>query len=170
MGQCGVRVIGGENLMSHVVTMIRSDAAAEGGGHFACGLDTWQLLLELGNTFGWKSAGTSYVPSALAVMPDNPTRHDYLSGDRLDSKLVDATDAYSWANALSEARASAHLAALLSERLPVATPLVTTSDTLLDIDADAFLTVMDEFIGYASGGSFKFWEGEAADTDVTLAT
>jgi len=142
--------------MSHDILMSRPGAEA-GRDEFFCATADWNLLIELGNTFGWKSLGTSYMPGTLTLMPEHPTRHDYLSGDRLDSKLVDAADAHSWASALLEARSSPHLTALLSDRFPSSTPLTDAANDIPDAQT-AFLAAMENFISYALCGSFEFWE------------
>lgn len=141
---------------NHLVKMVRNSIEPGGRDHFSCSSYAWELLLEIGETFGWKSLGTSYVPGDFAIVPNNLARHGYRPGDPQDSKLVDATDAIQWAKALSEARASPHLAAMIGDRpLIVALHATATAEELRSMNA-AFTTTMDEFIAYAFGGEFEF--------------
>ncbi len=143
--------------MDYLVNMVRDSVEAGGRDHFSCSSSAWDLLLELGHTFGWKPLGTSYAPSDTAMAPDNPTRHDYRPSDRQDSKLVVAADALAWAAALNEARSSPHLAIMLEERRLVATSSNTSSADALRSVNTPFVSTMDEFIAYAFGGAFEFF-------------
>ena len=140
----------------HTVNMVRFSVEPGGRDQFSCSLSAWELLLELGNTFGWKSLGTTYVPSDLAVEFDNPTRHDYLPSDQQDSKSIDALDALNWATALSEARNSPHLTAMIGNRPLIVTLRETAAAETLSSVSAPFITTMNEFIAYAFGGKFAF--------------
>lgn len=143
--------------MSHTVNMVRNSAEPGGRDHFSCTSDTWNLLLDLGKAFGWKPLGTSYVPSDIAIVPDNLARHDYQPGDAQDSKLVDAADTLEWAKALSEARDSPHMTAMIGDRPPPVTlPETATVEAARSANAP-FSIIMDEFITYAFGGEFVFF-------------
>lgn len=141
--------------MDYIVNMVRDSTDAGGRDHFSCSSSAWELLLELGNAFGWKPLDTSYVPGNLAAVPEVPTRHDYSPGDRQDSKLIDALDALNWASALSEARSSPHLAAMIGDRPSVAALRETATEEQRSVSAP-FITTMNEFITYAFGGKFAF--------------
>jgi hypothetical protein len=130
----------------HLVHAVRNGDEAGARDHFSCSMDAWNLLLELANSFGWKPMGTSYAPGSFSAAPDNPTRHDYQPGDQRDSKLVLEADAIGWGAALSEARSSPHVNAMLSHR-PGGSTLLT--NMLLH-------TTLDEFITYAFSGAFAF--------------
>lgn len=142
--------------------MTRADCipvSAEAGGrdHFSCSSGAWELLLKLGNAFGWKSSGTRYVPDDPAATPEQPPPHDYQPGDQPDSKWIAAADALEWAKALSEARSSPHLTTMIGER-PRAAVLrgTATTEQLRSVNAP-FRITMDEFIVYAFGGEFAFF-------------
>lgn len=141
---------------NHIVKMVRNSAEPGGRDHFSCSGYAWALLLEIGVTFGWKSLGSSYVPGDIAMVPDSLARHGYQPGDQQDSKLVDGADAIEWAKALSEARASPHLAAMIGDQpLVAAMHEMDTTEEWLSINAP-FVTTMDEFIAFAYGGEFTF--------------
>ncbi len=142
--------------LNNTVNMVRNSVEAGGRDRFSCSAGAWGLLLDLGKAFGWKSHGTSYVPSDLALVPDRLARHDYQPGDAQDSKLVDAADALEWAKALSAARDSPHLTAMIGDRTPVAVPHHTATSEELRSANVPFIIIMDEFIAYAFDGEFVF--------------
>ena len=139
-----------------MVRMTRIDAQAGGLQHFACSSAAWELLLELGQSFGWKPAGTTYMPARVKEVPDAAVRHDYRPGDTRDRKCINGEDALVWARALSEARHSPHLDTLLGSR-PAPTVLAESASVDQVRSANApFTVVMDEFIEYAFAGPFSF--------------
>lgn len=141
--------------MGFMVDMVRDSAESGGRDRFSCTPEVWDLLLEVGKAFGWKPQGTSYVPSA-AVSSEMTIRHGYRPGDRQDFKRFDAEDAAALARALSEAKRSPHLAAMLGERPgPAALGSEASVEELSSANAP-FAVVMDEFIEYAFGGEFSF--------------
>jgi len=125
------------------VSMARASTEPGGRDRFACSLSSWNLLLQVAESFGWKQRGTSYSSSRPAFI-ESPVRHDYQPGDSRDQKRVEMSDALSWAIALNEARHSPHLAAMIA---------ASTIDEAVDAP---FSVVMDEFIAYAFGGAFSF--------------
>lgn len=142
---------------SHFVGMVRNSAEPGGRDRFSCSTDNWELLLDTGKAFGWKAQGTLYVPTDIAIVPDSPARHDYQPGDAQDSKSVATADAFEWARALSEARNSPHLAAMLGDRPAIAVlHQAATTEEVRSAHAP-FITIMDEFIAYAFGGGFEFF-------------
>ncbi len=137
--------------------MVRNSSEPGGRDLFSCSPDAWALLLEIGLAFGWKAQGASYVPGEFAIATDSPARHGYQPGDVQDSKLINAVDALEWATALSTARDSPHLSAMIGDRSPVAGSHETAMAKELRSAETPFDTIMDEFITYAFGGSFVFF-------------
>jgi hypothetical protein len=149
--------------MNRIVEMTRDSAEAGGRDLFSLDADTWQLLLEIGTTFGWKPAGTIYMRKAsLKQTAQESTNessesgllalHDYQPGNYQDYKYVNADDASAWATALSVARGSHQLGSMLDARVANGSM---TLDPELAADAP-FTVALDEFIQYAFGGAFAF--------------
>lgn len=84
-----------------------------GDDQFICSLADWNFIRDLGRTFGWHAAGTTYLPQQGERARINPIKHDYQPGDSRDSKRVEADDAAQWAAALDGARRSPFLAGML---------------------------------------------------------
>jgi hypothetical protein len=142
--------------MLFMIDMLRNSAERGGRDRFACSSVAWDLLLELGQAFGWKPLGTIYLPTAVSSRAASGVRHDYQPGDPKDSKQVEVEDAIAWAQALSEARRSPHLAAMLGDRPgPAALNVGASAEQLSSVNAP-FNTTLDEFIEYAFGGAFVF--------------
>jgi hypothetical protein len=141
--------------MQYIVSMVRDNAEPGGRDRFSCSSSAWELLIEVGQTFGWKSQGTTYrAPND--ENPEQDARHDYHPGSRRDFKFITRADATGWANALSEARKSSHLEAMIGQRPgPITLPPETSGEALSSANAP-FAVVMDEFIQYAFGGAFRF--------------
>jgi hypothetical protein len=142
--------------MSFMIEMVRDSAEAGGRDRFSVSDEAWDLLQEIGKTFGWKPAGATYARHAAAKPLDAVVLHDYRPGDRLDAKIVADEDARAWAAALTTARHSPHLLALIGAR-----PGVVVLDEAASKDetrsANApFAVSMNEFIEYAFGGAFSF--------------
>ena len=138
--------------------MTRNTAPRGGLQRFSCTPAAWDLLLELGHSFGWQPAGTTYVPASIKDAPETLLRHDYEPGDTRDRKCINGDDALTWARALSEARRSPHLDTMLGGR-PALTVLVDSASSHEVRSANApFTVVMDEFIEYAFAGPFSFAE------------
>ncbi len=131
--------------MSSDVQMFRMAAEPQGRDRFSCPLPVWELLREIGETFGWQPMGTTYIaPPKRSV--DTSVRHNYQPGDPLDQKCVEAEDALAWARALEVAKRSPHFVAMKSR--------FTTNgiDTIGELPPG----VLDEFIEFAYGGTFTF--------------
>lgn len=134
--------------MSTVVQMFRESAAPKGRNRFSCPLPVWELLSELGQSFGWHPKGTTYVLPAKSKM-EAPARRNYEPGTVQDHKQVEAEDAIAWAQALEVAKASPHAAAMLEARSAALAGAGKASSELLP-------GVIDEFIEFAYGGAFEF--------------
>lgn len=146
--------------MSFTVYMVRDSAERGGRDRFSCSFGTWELLVEIAKTFGWKPRGTTYLPVRASDSPDTAARHGYQPGDQQDYKRIEAEDAIAWARALSEARRSPHLTAMLAARPGPAVLPDRASDTGAEGAGAPFTVVMDEFIEYAFGGAFSFARAE----------
>lgn len=135
--------------MSDVVQMYRDAAEAGGRDRFSCSLQIWELLQEIGQTFGWRPAGAIYVaPAQLKV--EAPARRDYRPGGALDQKRIEQDDAAAWAQALGLAKDSPHLAAMIKARADAPTALEgQVTEALLP-------GVIEEFVEFAYGGAFTF--------------
>lgn len=134
--------------MSAIVEMFREAAAPKGRNRFACPMPIWELLWELGSSFGWHPQGTTYVmPLKSAV--DTPARRNYEPGGSQDHKHVEDADARAWARALEVAKGSPHVAAMIEAR---SVALVGSGK----LGSDLLPGVLDEFIEFAYGGAFEF--------------
>lgn len=122
-------------------------ARANDDDQFTCTLPDWNFIRDLGKTFGWHPAGTTYLPQQGARARHNPTKHDYQPGDSRDSKRVEADDSARWAAALEAA-----------QRSPFISGMLRTHVRLLDQNhADAEHTLRSElqtFIQFARRGAF----------------
>jgi hypothetical protein len=145
--------------MTHIVNMVRDSMTTNGRDYWSCGVDAWELLLDLGKTFGWKPQGTRYAPADTVTVPDRLALHGYRPGDHQDNKRIAADDALAWAHALIEARSSPHLLSMIGERDQAALSGDATPAQLLVINAP-FAAVMDDFIDYAARGEFCFASAE----------
>ena len=128
------------------VQLFRDAAESQGRDRFSCPGVVWEVLLELGETFGWRPLGATYlVPAKLKVT--SPARQNYQAGGALDYKRVDAEDAMAWAGALEGAKNSPALIGMLTARSAAIGNGVT---------AESLRSLIDEFIQYAYGGAFTF--------------
>ena len=128
------------------VELFRDAAESQGRDRFSCRVELWDLLLDLGETFGWHPAGTTYlVPPTLKVA--TPARQNYQAGSVLDYKRVETSDAIAWAGALEGARRSPHFLSI------VATRFAAVADGASEASV---LSLIDEFIQYVYGGAFTF--------------
>jgi hypothetical protein len=145
--------------MQFIVSMVRNNIEPGGRDRFSCSSSAWELLIEVAQTFGWKAQGTTYrLPTE--ENPEQDARHDYRPGSRRDFKFVTRSDATAWAHALSEARKSSHLDAMIGTRPGVVTlPPETSAEALGSANAP-FAVVMNEFIQYAFGGAFCFAQAD----------
>jgi len=134
--------------MSTIVDMFRKAAAPGGRSRFSCPMAAWELLWELGQAFGWRPKGTTYVLPAKSQL-DAPARRNYDPGAVEDHKQVEAEDAMAWARALEVAKASPHAAAMIEARCAALVSAGKVAGGLLP-------GVIDEFIEIAYGGAFEF--------------
>jgi len=135
--------------MSAIVEMHRDAAERGGRDRFSCPTATWELLQEVGQTFGWHPAGASYV-AATSRKSASPVRRDYRPGGTLDEKRIEQDDATAWAGALELAMDSPHLAAMIEARAAAITAAGGP------ITAAPLPGVIAEFIEFAYGGAFSF--------------
>lgn len=137
------------------IRLYRDAAEPHGRDLFSCSLAQWNFLLELGRTFGWAPAGTTYElrPDSKIV---SAARRDYEPGPASDRKLVDAEDARKLAHALEDAIASPHLPAIIEAHAAAMSTSENTQAAVLDSAA--------EFIEYAYGGAFMFYRDDALPT------
>jgi hypothetical protein len=134
--------------MSGTVEMFRPAAEREGRDRFSCSVAVWELLAEIGQTFGWQPKGTTYLVSPKQKV-ETPALRNYQPGNALDHKRVEAEDAIAWASALEVAKRSPHLAAMMNAR----SEAIGASDGAA---IDRLAPLLDEFIEFAYGGAFAF--------------
>ena len=135
--------------MSDIVEMYRDAVEPGGRDRFACSVATWELLQEIGQTFGWHPTLATYVAPA-GVNVDAPARRNYRPGGALDQKRIEKDDAIAWASALELAKDSPHLASMIAARAAA----IAAADGHA---AEALLPgVVEEFIEFAYGGAFTF--------------
>jgi hypothetical protein len=145
-----------------MIEMTRDSAESGGRDRYSLSSDAWAQLLVLGTTFGWQQRGTRYLrksPVKTAGVNTDPNAdavHDYLPGNHLDYKRVDADDAYAWATALSAAQSSPHMQAALSDTAnAIVLGGAPSTEATQSVNAP-FAVTMTEFIEYAYGGAFSF--------------
>jgi len=128
--------------------MFRDAGVSAGRNRFSCSLPTWELLAELGRTFGWHPKGTTYVvpETGRATMP---ALRNYQPSGSQDTKLVGAEDALGWARALELAKTSPHVPAMIEAR---AVALASGGEPA----GELLPGVLEEFVEFAYGGTFKF--------------
>jgi hypothetical protein len=135
--------------MDALIEMFREAPEWSSLARFSCSLPTWQLLHELGETFGWRPTGTTYVaPPGRKITA--PAQRNYQPGESRDRKWVAAEDARDWASALQVARRSSHLQAMIHARS------VTAGGPMGERDRDELISLIDRFIDFAQGGAFEF--------------
>ena len=135
--------------MSDVVELYRDAVEPGGRDRFSCSVATWELLQEIGRTFGWHPTLATYVAPA-GVSSRAPARRNYRPGGALDQKRIEEDDAVAWANALESAKDSPHLAAMIAARAAAITAADgQAAETLLP-------GIIEEFIEFAYGGAFTF--------------
>ena len=147
--------------MSEIVEMYRDAAERGGRDRFSCSVATWDLLQQIGETFGWRPSGASYVakPRRPRESPplESPVRRDYRPGETLDEKRVEQEDAAAWAGALELAASSPHLPAMITARAAAMTR------TGAQAAAAPLPGVVAEFVEFAYGGAFTFVLASDAD-------
>jgi hypothetical protein len=132
--------------MSEVIEMFRDAAAPKGRDRYSCPTPIWELLWELGQAFGWRPTGTTYVMPAKRTV-EAPARRNYEPGSSQDHKKVEEQDAVAWARALEAAKVSPHAAAMIQAR-----SAAREGETGGELPPG----VLEEFIQFAYGGAFEF--------------
>jgi len=133
----------------------------------SCRLEFWNLMLSIGEAFGWKPLGTSYLPTSFKAARGQQTpRHDYRPGEWSDAKRVETEDASAWGAALRVALDSPHLDNMLLAQQgcgaaqmyadPYANPYQDGSDIRDSIN---------DFIGLLQQGALLFAAADVDDTD-----
>lgn len=114
---------------------------------FTCSLPDWNFIRDLGRTFGWHPAGTTYLPQQGQRARHNPIKHDYQPGDSQDSKCVEANDSARWVAALEAAKRSPFITGMLrtQARLQAANHAVTEHSLRAQLQS---------FIEFARRGAF----------------
>lgn len=150
--------------MNTIVEMRLTTRKQGGSERFACNLKFWNLMVELGTTFGWKPLGATYVATPIRQAPGSEARkRDYEPGTWRDAKIVEAQDASEWANALSGARESSHFEKLTKLRCDsIGQPNRKVDIRNPKLDA-AFAESVGEFIQYLHKGAFSFAAGDSDD-------
>lgn len=147
--------------MKDTIELVREITQFERPESYSCSYLVWDFLRELGETFGWRPAGTTYVAPPKRKI-EIPVSRNYQPGDALDRKRVEADDAMAWAKALETARHSPHFDAIAK-----------ASTAASAADADALVARLsaetDEFARFAKGGAFTFALSAGDDTRVAEA-
>jgi hypothetical protein len=128
------------------VTLVRSAAEPGGRDVFSFTQREWELLVQLGQLFGWPARGATYIRHQ-GLPAEDDVRHGYKAGESEDPKRVDSKDALSWAAALDRARGSERIDALIQK---------TEAGQQNAINSVLFAAILDDFIEYAYGGEFSF--------------
>jgi hypothetical protein len=137
--------------------MFRKATEPVRGPAFSCSLDEWELLRELGQTFGWRPKGVTYVaPPGRKIVA--PAQRNYQPGEWLDRKWVDADDARAWGQALHLARQSSHMEAMITARCAGA------GEDVGRRRHDHLLSVVDTFAEFTGAGAFEFAVAAPADS------
>lgn len=145
-----------DDAAGHTIEMRLLVRRQGGADRFYCSLSFWDFMINLGETFGWKPRGSSYVLTSIRVSPKTQAfKHDYRPGARRDAKVVDHEDAIRWANALALARASRHLSHMIAARYANEKP-IRPADTDGDDSEQSIGSLMDNFIVYLRKGTFSF--------------
>jgi hypothetical protein len=147
------------NNPAFIIEMMREGAEATGRDQFTLDSNAWILLIEVASAFGWKPQGTRYLRKSAAHKADidasDIALHDYLPGNHRDVKIIAAADAHAWATALSDARQSPHLSAMIEAQPGTVVLHHNDSSATTNVNAP-FSVAMDEFIQFANLGAFTF--------------
>jgi hypothetical protein len=133
----------------HPVEMFREPENPSPGkrDRLSCSLAHWQLLREIGVTFGWQPLGTTYLPFASGKGEAHALR-DYEPGNALDAKYVEREDAARWAASLRAAKQQPRFLAGIQKN---------HGAEVIEIEADETIAnLVDEFIEFAGAGPFAF--------------
>lgn len=122
-------------------------SGANGNDQFTCTLADWNFIRDLGLTFGWHPAGTTYLPQQGQRARHNPIKHDYEPGDGRDRKRVEADDSARWAAALEAAQRSSFISGMLRKHAELQGGNRTSAELSL-------LTQLQSFVQLARRGAF----------------
>jgi hypothetical protein len=132
-------------LSSTTIVALRGSPEYE-ARRFLCPVSTWEFLCDLGQTFGWRPRGATYVMSSRqGTQPPATLRHNYQPGGMQDCKQIEADDAVEWASALGAAKHSLYLSGMIRAHAALER---SAEQPLLDL--------LDEFIDFAHAGAFVF--------------
>lgn len=146
--------------MSIMIEMSRESAEPGGRDRFSLSAEAWELLIDIGQAFGWQPQGTLYARKPSAKELGTAALHDYRPGNHRDRKRISAEDAKAWATALDKAQQSPHLENLLGSRTgAVVLDESATDEQKRSVNAP-FEVTMKEFVEYAYGGAFSFAQAE----------
>jgi hypothetical protein len=122
-------------------------SGASGDDAFSCTLTDWNFFRDLGLTFGWHPAGTTYLPQQGQRARHNPIKHDYQPGDSQDRKRVEAEDSGQWTAALDQARRSPFISGMLRQHVQL-------SEGNRVSDEQSLRSQLQSFIEFARRGAF----------------
>ncbi len=140
-----------------LVSLVRLHGRCNERDRFVCDHSAWELLQEVGVSFGWKQRGTTYVPNGFfrhTAATSRMTRHDYRPGEASDPKCVDNLDAIAWAAALSMGHRSPYLSGMLEATHT--TDVAYWGEQGVVGHSAAFSLLMRDFTQYAFVGAFAF--------------
>lgn len=112
-----------------------------------CSLTDWNFIRDLGLTFGWHPAGTTYLPQQGQRARHNPIKHDYQPGDSQDRKRVEADDSAHWVAALEAAKQSPFISGMLRKHLQLQEASRMSAERSLQ-------SQLQSFIEFARRGAF----------------
>ncbi|MBL8265689.1 hypothetical protein [Steroidobacter sp.] len=110
-----------------------------GDREFSCALPDWNFIVELGQTFGWQPAGTTYLPQQGQRARLNPIKHDYQPGDSQDRKRVEAHDSEHWSVALAGAKRSPFISAMLRKHSQLQAGSGTSTEASMHSQLQSFI-------------------------------
>lgn len=132
---------------SNIIVELFRESGDPSNAQFSCSLPDWNFMRELGRTFGWHPAGTTYLPQQGQRARPKLIKHDYLPGDSQDSKRVESDDSSQWAAALDEASRSPFIEDILRRRAQLQDPGNTSTEQSLHV-------LLQTFIKFARRGPF----------------
>lgn len=127
------------------IVALRSSSQPE-TRRFLCSVTTWEFLSDLGQTFGWRPRGSTYVTTSKQRSPPPiAIRHNYQPGGIQDGKQIESADATAWASALGVAKQSSYFGGMIRAHA-----------TLVHSAEEPLRNMVDEFIDFARVGAFVF--------------
>jgi hypothetical protein len=113
---------------------------------FVCSAGTWEFLGDLGQTFGWRPRGSTYVTTTRQRSASSTAiRHNYQPGGIQDGKQIEAADATEWAGALGVAKHSSYFNGMIRAQA-----------ALMHSGEEPLREIVDQFIDFARVGAFVF--------------